>query len=321
MAWWHELSGSRQPHVLAVREGSELIGLVPLYRKSTPWRTLRSAGCGPSDYLAPLCRPGYEESVGESLVEHLAEDRPCDLLDMHQIREGRQPIASFCAEEVRSQAQCCLLDLPSTFGEYEQTLSKSLRYEVRRLNKPPYSNGEAHIEFAKTPERAQSALSIFLDLHARRWRKRGLPGAFALGKLRSFHERFAAEAVESGSLWLGVLRHQGTPVGCIYGLKAGRTMYFYQSGFDPERKALSPGTVLVAKLIQCAIEEGCCQFDFLRGVEPYKLRWKPQHTLTNYRITRSYGGFRGIVGQAVNVAGKRIEDAVRSRLEGKGLLR
>ena len=49
-------------------------------------------GAGPSDYLHPLSRGGYEEPVASQLTEHLKDAKGYDLLDLHQIRET-QPLA------------------------------------------------------------------------------------------------------------------------------------------------------------------------------------------------------------------------------------
>jgi len=60
--------------------------------------------------------------------------------------------------------------------------------------------------------------------------------------------------------------------------------YFYNAGIDPEYSKYSLGTVMVYKQILNAIEEGCTTFDFLRGNEDYKLRWKPDQTIQHYQI-------------------------------------
>ena len=45
----------------------------------------------------------------------------------------------------------------------------------------------------------------------------------------------------------------------------------YNSGFDTGLAALSPGIVLLVRVIRDALERGVGRFDFLRGEEPYKL--------------------------------------------------
>ena len=53
------------------------------------------------------------------------------------------------------------------------------------------------------------------------------------------------------------------------------TVGLYNSGFHPDRAALSPGVVLLAHVIRDAIERGRRRFDFLRGEERYKYEFGP----------------------------------------------
>jgi CelD/BcsL family acetyltransferase involved in cellulose biosynthesis len=48
--------------------------------------------------------------------------------------------------------------------------------------------------------------------------------------------------------------------------------YLYNSAFDRTYADASPGVVLIASLIEFAIEEGQMIFDFLKGDETYKFR-------------------------------------------------
>jgi CelD/BcsL family acetyltransferase involved in cellulose biosynthesis len=100
----------------------------------------------------------------------------------------------------------------------------------------------------------------------------------------------------------------------------GSTVYFYQAGFDPEHSSISPGTLLVAGTIRRAIEEGKTTFDFLRGDEPYKRRWKPQREYKNRRKIMAAKGIQGALGAKWNRMGSEIEAKIRARLEGKGLI-
>ncbi len=274
---------------------------------------LRSGGIGPSDYLQPISPSGDFSSISQALLESKAS-----LIDLHQVRASHPLTAEFANAEISRQALCYVLDLPATYDQFVETLSKSMRYEARRVQKGPYRSKEAVVRFHLTPEERIEAWKIFLHLHAKRWRKRGLPGAFAFARIQRFHEHFLTVANPELASLLTVWHHD-VPVGAIYLLHGAKTTYFYQSGFDPEAKALSPGTVLVSEAIRKAIEYGHTQFDFLRGAEPYKLRWGPQHAIPNQRIMSALtfsGQHR--VRWSQNVA-QRIETAIRARLERHGM--
>lgn len=315
--WWSYYGGLREPQAFAVYEGNDLVGLMPLMRTRWPWRTLRPMGLGPSDYLHPLARDGYEEAVTESLLNSMAQAKNVDLIDLHQIREIRSMSTTFEGTKIE-QATCLVLDLPNTYEAYLGTLGKSLRYDVRKLDKSLFSTGRAVIERVSVNEIGHG-MDILFEQHKLRWRKRGLPGAF-LGKAICFHSEWAVHAARNGWLRLSVLRLDGEPIGAIYAMALGETTYYYQAGFDPAKGSVSPGTLLVAHTIRQAIDEGAKHFDFMRGDEPYKRRWKPNHVYRNLRLIASANGMLGNLGSSWNLVGSRVESRVRARLEGRGLI-
>ena len=66
----------------------------------------------------------------------------------------------------------------------------------------------------------------------------------------------------------------GRIIAALYGFHHATRTYYYLGGFDPEFKQYSPGTILIAHAIAEAIREGATEFDFLRGREDYKYRWR-----------------------------------------------
>lgn len=311
--WWRHFGGAKKPRAVVMEEGNDLVGVFPLMKVRGPWRTLRPMGVGPSDYLHPLARRGAEAEVARAVEAYLAEVSDVDLIDLHQVRDDK-PLAATEAGQTFDQAVCLVLDLPPTYEAFLGTLSKSLRYDVRKLDKSPFKEGKATLTVAG-PEDVQEAMEVLFEQHRRRWRKRGLPGAF-LGRAVKFHHDWASQAVRNGWLRLGVLRREGTPIGAIYAMALGETTYFYQAGFDPEASALSPGSLLVAHTIRQAIEEGRPTFDFMRGDEGYKRRWKPQHARTNRRVLIPAKGALGRLGAEWNRTASRVEARLRAKLEG-----
>lgn len=315
--WWEVYGGWRRPHIVALKEGRDLVGLFPMLASTGAWRTLRPMGIRGSDYLHPLMRRGYEREVLGHVADHLSNSADFDLVDLHHLRETFDiPVSRGLRIE---QATCLVLNLPTTYDAYLATLSKSLRFDCRRLDKKPFVTGEAKVEQVATADVPQ-AVDDFFELHHLRWRRRGQPGAFALKSARRFLAIAAERLAGAGHLRLTSLSSQEQRVGLLFGMHAGQTTYFYQCGFDPAHKALSPGTLLVAAAIREAISEGAAKFDFLRGDEPYKRRWKPQDEYRNLRRILALNPIRGEIGKTINDATGRLEAKIRARLEGKGIL-
>jgi CelD/BcsL family acetyltransferase involved in cellulose biosynthesis len=315
--WFDHYGRSKQPYLVAAYEGNDLVGLFPLARKRGLWSILRSSGAGPSDYLQPLILPGYESGFERLLSEHLTDQSRAGLIDLHQLREDLSEMK--LPDEISiEQGTCLVLNLPKSYDDYLATLGKSLRYDVRKLEKSLFKEGRASVMVVEE-DRIGEGLDILFDQHKKRWRKRGLPGAF-IGRAQAFHHDWGRKAIARGWLGLGILKFEDHPIGAIYTMSMGPSTFFYQAGFDPAHKTISPGTLLVASMIKRAIEEGRDHFDFLRGDEPYKRRWKPQREHKNYRRISAVGGPTGQLGARWNLLGSRIESKIRERLEGKGLL-
>ena len=303
--WWRFFGAGRGARAVEVREGRDLVGLYPLTVGAGPWRALRAMGTGPSDYLHPLARAGREAAVAEAIEPLLRSMRGVDLLDLHGLRED-QPLARMTTDD---QARCLVLDLPPTYDAFLASLGKSLRFDCRRLDKTPFKDGKATVE-TNPPD----GMDVLFELHRARWRAKRLPGAF-IGRLVPFQRAWAAEAVAKGYLWLSVLRLEGEPIGALYAMTVGRQVFYYQAGFAPTEGAISPGTLLVAHTVRRAIEEGKTRFDFLRGDEGYKRRWKPQHAYADRRAVVPLNA-RGRAGAAWIAQASRAEAKVRERLEG-----
>ncbi|MCE2766766.1 MAG: GNAT family N-acetyltransferase [Fimbriimonadaceae bacterium] len=316
LEWLSTISAVKRGNfkIVLAFEGEDLVAAYPLRSSVSVWGTVRPYGIGPSDYLAPLYRSEDGlKAIGEFLIES-SGDR---LVDLHQI-PGDHPFASFWElEKGIEQARCLVLDLPTSFETYVTGLSKSLRYDVRRIDGKALRERDASVIWMDESNQS-SFVDTFFELHKARWKSRGLPGAF-LGSSERFQRVWMSNPEHLGMLRVNMLVAEGKPIGVVYGMKLGTTMYFYQAGMDPGASALSPGTVLVAKLIDRAIEEGCTAFDFMRGDEPYKRRWKPNRERINYRILLAQKSPLATVGKVWNEQAWRIEDKIRDRVEGKSL--
>src|SRR5206468_3397596 len=116
-------------------------------------------------------------------------------------------------------------------------------------------------------------MTAFFDLHARRWRSRWQPGVLFGRRIQQFHRAAARGLLEEGSLRLHALRLDGRTVASLYCFAQAGVGYYYLGGFDPDLARRSVGTLLTAHAMEEAVREGCREFDFLRGREPYKYRW------------------------------------------------
>jgi CelD/BcsL family acetyltransferase involved in cellulose biosynthesis len=157
-------------------------------------------------------------------------------------------------------------------GSWEELLasrSSKLRAQVRRDARSVLGSGRATIRLADDPDRLDADLDALFAMHRERW-----PGGsgFLAGGAEPFHRRFAHAALERGWLRLWLLEADGQAQAAWYGFRFAGCEAHYQSGRFASCSR-GGGTVLLAHAIRAALEDGMREYRFLRGGEPYKLRW------------------------------------------------
>jgi CelD/BcsL family acetyltransferase involved in cellulose biosynthesis len=173
--------------------------------------------------------------------------------------------------------KCPYLELPTEFELLLNSLSSSFKKTVRRkLNKFYKDGGEIKVVDSNASEAEQmQSFEELWDLHSRRAEDSGKTSRFTNEDIKSFHKSLSSHA--SGNQGVTVLffkaKMNGRVIGVYYCFKTSNTIYYFNSGIDPDFSLYSPGMVLMAASIEWAIKESVTTFDFLRGTEAYKFHW------------------------------------------------
>ena len=258
LPWWRHF-GSNELHAIELRDGGRLAALAPLYILRDDSESLGLfLGTGISDYLDVLgTHPFIDEIVKAE----------CQVWDLQQLRASSPvldaPLPNGWSDNVEDQEPCLVLPLAEL--SLSTHFQKKLRYYRRQL-------GDVEFEQANAGNLNQLLQSLF-DLHAARWQRRGMPGMLADDVIQQFHRDVATGMLEAGALRMYAMRSGGRIVATFYGFADASTVYYYLSGYDPELEKVSPGTLIVAHALECAVRDGATTFDFLRGAEEYKSSW------------------------------------------------
>jgi CelD/BcsL family acetyltransferase involved in cellulose biosynthesis len=153
------------------------------------------------------------------------------------------------------------------------TLGKKERHEIRRKVRRAEAAGPIELVESTDP---LADLDAFIDLHQARWGERGLfpptPGGDQSRRfVRRLFELYPADG--PWSIHLGFLTVAGRRIAAEIHFETAGSVLYYNAGVDPEARDLSPGVVLLERLVRRAIELGKCRVDLLRGDEPYKYEW------------------------------------------------
>jgi CelD/BcsL family acetyltransferase involved in cellulose biosynthesis len=290
LTWWEVFSKPEDELCLLLFHGArgELVGLAPLYLQGKGGHaTFRILGVADNctHHMTWLCVPGMEVLIGTEVARFLYNCRTnWKRLFFESVDANATAIHATVhrlAEKgllyhQRQINSCWAIVLPSTWDEYLQTLSRSLRKRCRKLQRQFLDSGIIKVRQAGTGSELKEGFEILLKLHSARWGKTaGAQGVFADDKFRSFHEQVSKEFLARKQLRLAWLECEGNPIAIEYQFFDARAVYAYQAGIDlPLDNEYSPGKLTMMVAIQFAIARGCICFDLLCGDEPYKANWR-----------------------------------------------
>jgi CelD/BcsL family acetyltransferase involved in cellulose biosynthesis len=278
--WWRYL-GEGELRILVVRDDAGvLLGLTPLFRvPHGDSKALSTVGCvDVSDYLDWIVRRGHEEAVFSALLDALAGELADEwqLLSLCNIPDGSPTleVVPRLSQERGWQIQHGLedvvpiLSLPQSWEAYEQMLPGKRRRELRRKLRRagPYSGVDWYI--VGSGHDLDQEIDAFIELLIKSQPEKA---DFMDERNRAFFHAVGRASYEAGYLHLTFLTLNGQRVATYLSFVYGDRLMVYNSGLDPAAYRISPGIVLMARLIRNAIEERSYKvFDFLRGDEPYK---------------------------------------------------
>ena len=256
-AWWEEIKPEADLMLLSGENGT-----LPLMRSAGVIRFIGDSDL--TDYHSPL-GPDLEGPV--RLLATLMESGETLDLDSLPI-EAASPLADLLGgaglePRVSDQTIAMVLHLPSSIDEYYTMIGKKDRHELRRKRR----RYEEQVGAATlcTDSEAGFGFDEFVRLHRL---APGDKGRFMTGERHRFFSRLA----RLDGWRVDYLAGNGAATACLFGWTDGSDYYLYNSSFDPDLQAASPGQVLLAGMIEHAIDEKWGVVDFLKGDETYKSR-------------------------------------------------
>jgi CelD/BcsL family acetyltransferase involved in cellulose biosynthesis len=330
ISWWNHfgcpstaskairIAGAELFCILVVEDDGTLIGLAPWYivRNSLGIRTIRYLGDGHvcSDHLSILAATERTDAVCQRIADFLMTDleQDWDAIDLEAI-DHDDPVMTRFAQQmggahgcmVQSREMPCTwrFDLPTSWDELIDSLSKNRRKKLRRKTREYFDSGRAVFRVLNQPNQINEFADQLFRLHRLRWatatgpdafRPAAFgPGTFGSAEVELFHRDTFAGLLATESLELAIAELDGQIIAAEYNLKNSTTRFAYQAGIDPAVYDISPGEISLAMAIRHAIDTGAKRFDFLRGDEDYKSAWgaesRPAYRLRIQRpVVRGY---------------------------------
>jgi len=273
---WHETLGHGVDLVVPqIRHRGRLVAAAAFLSRDG---ILEFAGRGPSDYSDVVVSDGLEPSVASDLVGALVHAARRSARGFRWARLARIQLGEsltppvvldparglFATEERRILAPS--MDMSAVEDRLQK---KSLRRHERALER----QGTLTCETFRDAERILPQLDEFFDQHVRRWQSTEWPSLFLADDQRAFYRRFTQRLDDSGVLRFTAVRLDGRLVAAHYGFHHAGRFTWYKPSFDPDLAKVSPGEVLLKRLLELARDERADEFDFTIGDEAFKLRF------------------------------------------------
>jgi len=286
--WWKHFGEGKKLNILLIEKEGQLIGIVPLMRteyrigllRISALETIGSLNC---NHIG-LIRSGSSEEAVSAFLTYLEEEFakgelvlrlawvPDDSRFIELLRSRISLPASNLIMHEKVKTLAPYITLPATWDEYSRWLSPNRRHTLRRKLR---SLEKAHsVEFRDcTKGNLDDMLSRFIDLHEKRWQSANVSGVFSDPKMKGFFRDIAARFLEKGWLHFSCQFVDSETVSAEFGFIYNNKFYCATSARDVGYSEYSVGHLHQMFLIKHAIEKGLREFDFLRGVEPYKFHW------------------------------------------------
>ncbi len=287
--WWrHYRRQAASLYVLSIEDqDGQIRGLAPWYVESMAGRgqVIQFLGSGEvcSEYMTVLAQPGSELPVASALCKWLSEDaaEDWDFVELYGVDARDATVGAlydqFSARDYVVHQQpgmdCWRLALGPTWEAFLGALHSSRRAKVRQALRKHFDNQAAVVRLLTDPAEFEQRFEMLVDLHQRRRHALGQPGCFASPAFAAFHREIGRRFFAAGKLRLLWTELAGRPIAAEYSLIGGDTVYYYQTGIEPDAIKVGPGWIGMIGSLRQATEAGYRKFDFLRGDEAYKTSW------------------------------------------------
>jgi CelD/BcsL family acetyltransferase involved in cellulose biosynthesis len=286
--WWNTLGGGEWEDgelflIIARAPGGELVGIAPFFYHA-------GHAAGPallflgsieiSDYLDFIAAPEHLPDFLAAVMDLLSgpEAPPWKTLDLYNLPESSptlpalQAAARRCGwEYIQEQLQPCpAIPLPGDWEAYLAGIDKKQRHEIRRkLRRSESYSAPVRWYIVQQAEMLDQELESFLYLMSQDEEK----ARFLTPAMRTQLKTSAQAAFSQGWLQLAFLEVDGEKAAGYLNFDYANQIWVYNSGIGEGHRELSPGWVLLARLIEWANGNGRTRFDFMRGDEDYKYRF------------------------------------------------
>lgn len=283
-----ELDAKHQRHsnVLIIKAEDGVVGISPLI-----CRTISRFGLivrkvefleSPADYNDLLLGDDGPEPIN-ALIRHLeGTHEDWDIVDLRSLRDTGNTIpaleqalsTSSLLHRTLAEAECPYLridsDASGRIGRLSRSSRRTLRNQQHRLDRMGPEG--LRIRILEHPESEPSLLDKFIALESRK-QIRGKPVPPLFARDPEVFQSLLDSLGPRGWIYAALMEIGDRAIAFQLGFRCGDALWDFSKAYDPSYSHLSPGTMLVPAVLDYGFSHHYREYDFLRGEEPYKMRW------------------------------------------------
>ena len=281
--WWTNLGGGEWDNgelaILIQRDGDhKLTGIAPLFISDQKIHFIGSYEI--ADYLDLIATPNDLSEFISEIIDYLSSNlAPAwKTMDLYNIPE-HSPTIGVMEDAARSAGFQTSVDilqpapavqLPSSWQAYLDSLEDRYRQEISRKTR----NADSYflpVDWYIVDEKhdLDQEIEAFFDLMANNLEKE----KFLTDQMKKQIKDSARVAFDEGWLQLVFLVVGDIKAAGYMNFDFDEKIWIYNSGINTVFENLSPGWVLLGRIIKWSIEQGKTKLDFMRGDEIYKYQF------------------------------------------------
>jgi len=281
-AWWSaavdELGAGRDVRIAALRDDGRLIGVIGVV--VDPERRLaRLVGDPISDRTGPVHAvpdaPLVAARLADTLDRLVPDHVPFRTDGLDPTFRDADPAATVL------EVPCPTIRLDRPWEDYLSGPAARRRRRIAGAAAGLLERTDVAVTDHVTPTDVDAAFDVLARLHELRF---GPDHGLFRDRLGTFLRCALGALATTDAVTIRTLHVRDRPAAAILLLRHGRTVSFYQSGWDPAFGDLSVGRALLADTIRTEFArspqpDGPDTFELLRGDEEYKHYWADDHDL------------------------------------------
>jgi CelD/BcsL family acetyltransferase involved in cellulose biosynthesis len=290
-SWWESFGEDCELRLITVRDGSFLVGLMPLVLER--WCGFRRLlFVGKSDQLDLLARKGWEDEVCEAGVHALRH-----MLGRWHVIDLQTLSPTAAAWGIFQRWNGPRIQLPIThylfievkpWDELLVSLSRNNRQAARRTLRRAQEEDGVRGRLVG-PEDAEQAAHRLVALHRELWEGRHICQKHLSPKYESFIVSAARRMTDRGLGRISELRRDGEVVISSLAILGDKVTDAYLIGVGHEaRQRYQWSSLAIWDVLNLARSRNCARVCLSNGRQPYKLRWASEE-VPYYRIILGRG--------------------------------